>query len=193
MKLKLPLYNIDGRFSLIFQCFSTNELFQELNISVEAEVNKGQIPELCMNLLSKLLQRRCIAVKYQNPLPCPSYFVGNLFKQYARNDVINKENMQELMENLKIGKQEKNESGSDSKTSKDKLARKKRRAVAKQSLHQSLVAKLSSSRKQKQQQDGKTDANIYEKVCKKRLTSSNLCVCVLFKPSSSSHLNITSN
>ena len=129
------------------------------------------IPQLSMSIVLKLLQRQCIKVNYENPLPCPSYFVNHLFKEYAKNNVIYKESMEELMENLKIGKHGKNESRTkvNISESEDKRARKKRQII-KRSTHHFRMSKMSSLLKLKQQQDNshdfETGTNIYEKVCK---------------------------
>jgi len=56
-----------------------------------------------MIIISKLLQKQCIKVRYQTPLPCSSHFVNELFSEYAENDFISEEKMKELLEKLKIG------------------------------------------------------------------------------------------
>ena len=126
------------------------------------------IPQLSMSIISKLLQLQCIKVNYENPLPCPSYFVNHLFEEYAKNNVIYKENMEELMENLNIGRQGTNGSGTKANTSEpaDKLARRKRQIV-KRSSYRPRNSKMSSLLRQKQQQDGSqvAEGSIYEKVC----------------------------
>jgi hypothetical protein len=126
------------------------------------------IPQLSMSIISKLLQLQCIQVNYENPLPCPSYFVNHLFEEYAKNNVIYKENMEELMENLNIGRHGTNGSGTKANTSKpaDKLARRKRQIV-KRSSYRPRNSKMSSLLRQKQQQDGSqvAEGSIYEKVC----------------------------
>ncbi|CAB3993040.1 zinc transporter ZIP14-like isoform X3 [Paramuricea clavata] len=146
------------------ECFSANELLQELNISVEADVDKGMIPQLSMSIISKLLQLQCIQVNYENRLPCPSYFVKHLFEEYAKNNVLYKENMEKLMENLKIGRQGTNESDTKANTSEpaDKLARRKRQIVKRSSYR---ISKMSSLLRQKRQQDGSqvAEGSIYEK------------------------------
>ena len=140
---------------------------EELNISAEVDIDKSRIPELSMNVVLKLLQRQCIKVNYQSPLPCPSYFVNHLFKGYAKNNVIYKTNMEKLMENLKIGKHGKNEIRTKVNISQpeDKLVR-KRRQIVKRSPHLTSPheSKMSSVPNQKRHHD-KTEANIYEKVC----------------------------
>ena len=125
------------------------------------------IPKLSMMIILKLLQLQCIKVNYENPLPCPSYFMNHLFNEYAQNDVIDKENMKQLMENLNIGRQWKNESGTKvniSKPDEDKVARKKRHVVE----NSSYRRRISNFLRQKQQQDGsrgyETQSDIYEKV-----------------------------
>lgn len=131
-------------------------------------MGKAMIPELSMIIISKLLQRQCIEVRYQNPLPCPSYFVNHLFEEYAKNDVIYKENMQKLMENLKIGKHEENgdKVSTTTKAPDDKMARKKRQIAASSAPR---LQRMSALLRQKQQQDGSSDnsteTDIYEKVC----------------------------
>ena len=56
-----------------------------------------------MSIVSKLIQKQCIEVRYQSPLPCSSYFGDELFREYAENDVISKEKMEELLKKLKLG------------------------------------------------------------------------------------------
>ena len=126
---------------------------EELNISAEVDIDKSRFPELSMNIILKLLQRQCIKVNYKSPLPCPSYFVNHLFKEYAKNNVINKANMEKLMENLKIGKHRKNMSRTKAnkfQSEKDKLARKKRQ-----------ISKCSPRRNSQRH----SEVNIYQKVC----------------------------
>ncbi|XP_028394557.1 zinc transporter ZIP14-like [Dendronephthya gigantea] len=145
------------------QCFSANDLLQELNISGEADIGKAMIPELSMIIISKLLQRQCIEVRYQNPLPCSSYFVNHLFEEYAKNDIINKENVQKLMKNLKIGKHEENSDkvSTTMKAPEDKLARRKRQIVE-SSPHRSRLPRLASL-PDAGSTDTAMDTNIYEK------------------------------
>ena len=142
---------------------------QELNMSLDADIRKDMIPKLSMLIILKLLRKECIKVNYENPLPCPSYFMNQLFKEYAENNVIDKENMKQLMENLNIGRQLKNGSGTKVNISKteDKLARKKREVLDRSSVRRSLYNFLRG----KQQQDGshgyEIQSDIYEKVCER--------------------------
>jgi hypothetical protein len=100
-----------------------------------------------MSIVSKLLQRQCIKINYESPLPCPSYFVNHLFKEYAQNNVISKANLQKLMKNLMIGKHG-NRTKVNVSQPEDKFARKKRRTARCSSAHRHT-----------------SPASIYEKVC----------------------------
>lgn len=101
--------------------------------------------------------------------------MNHLFNEYAQNNVIDKENMKQLMENLNIGRQWKNESGTKANISKpeDKLARKKRQVV-----EHSSYRRISNFLRQKQLQDGsrgyETQSHIYEKVCERHLSDLSL-------------------
>ena len=58
---------------------------------------------ISVSIISRLIQKQCIEVRYQSPLPCSSYFSNKLFHEYAENDVISKEKMEELLKKLKLG------------------------------------------------------------------------------------------
>ena len=66
-------------------------------------MEKSLLPEMSMIIISKLLQKQCIKVRNQTPLPCSSHFVSELFSEYAENGVISEEKMKELLKKLKIG------------------------------------------------------------------------------------------
>lgn len=88
-----------------YKCFSSLEILNEMNISSEAEITKNKFPELSTIIISKLLNKHCIKVGYQNPLPCPSFFLNNMFKKYAQKKYINKTKIEKMLGKLKIGKQ----------------------------------------------------------------------------------------
>ena len=96
----------EAHFNLIihFQCFSSGDILQELNLSSELEITKRSLPLISMVIVSKLLNKHCIKLEEESQLPCPSYFLKKLFMKYARNGTINKNQMNSLLENLKIGK-----------------------------------------------------------------------------------------
>ena len=56
-----------------------------------------------MSVISRLIKKQCITVRYKSPLPCSSYFANQLFKEYAENDVITKNGIEKLLKKLKIG------------------------------------------------------------------------------------------
>lgn len=114
-------------FCCILQCFSAADLLVDLNLPINGNIKKKMVPKLHMAIISKLLQKQCIKIKYENPLPCTSYFAINLFQEYAHNNVIYKESVQELMKNLKLGRQLKNENYLQEELSESKFARRKRR------------------------------------------------------------------
>ncbi|XP_046846729.1 metal cation symporter ZIP14-like [Xenia sp. Carnegie-2017] len=109
------------------KCFSAADLLVDLNLPINGNIKKKMVPKLHMAIISKLLQKQCIKIKYENPLPCTSYFAINLFQEYAHNNVIYKESVQELMKNLKLGRQLKNENYLQEELSENKFARRKRR------------------------------------------------------------------
>ena len=120
-----------------------------------------------MIIVSKLLQSKCINVNYENPLPCSSYFVNSLFKEYAKNNSIDKKNMKKLMEVLKIGKQRKKEHDNkhdptkvNTTESDDKLVR-KRRDISKHSY--SRISKRATELSHHNHHN--RTVSIYKKVC----------------------------
>ena len=77
-----------------------------MNISNKAEITKSRLSELSTIIISKLVARQCIKVEHQTPLPCPSYFVNDLFQKFSNNNFIDKARMKELLRQLKIGNRE---------------------------------------------------------------------------------------
>ena len=77
-----------------------------MNISNDAVITNEQLPQLSTIIISLLLEKRCIKVHHETPLPCPSHFVNELFNKFSVNNVINKKNMKELLKHLMIGKHE---------------------------------------------------------------------------------------
>lgn len=126
----------------LFQCFSSDEVFRELNTSKEGEITKGNLPESSTIIVSKLLNRHCINIKHQKPLPCPSFFAHNLFSKYAKNDFVDIERMEKLLKKLKIGKDDEHKELEDNHARHDH-GRRRRYILARKSLRSLSVDEIS--------------------------------------------------
>lgn len=81
-----------------------------MNLSTEANVDKSYLQNISLSIISRLIDKQCIAVRYDSRLPCSSHFVNTLFDEYATDGVISEKKLEELLKELKIGRKDEEES-----------------------------------------------------------------------------------